>query len=130
VITGRRRQFIHAFGENGIVDAALAFLLDRALEKKLKATRVAMSAAAALTALRTVHVVDFIVGPTRKWGSRAVVPALVRSSRPWTSRSGSRPALPKRWPWLPADNPPIEGHDFRGLPNPNVKQGLRAIASA
>src|SRR6516165_5510751 len=55
---------------------ALAFLLDRALEKKLKATRVAMSAAAALTALRTVHVVDFIVGPTRKWGSRAVVPAL------------------------------------------------------
>jgi transposase len=38
--------------------AALAFLLDRAIEKKLKAARVPMSTAQALKALRTLHVID------------------------------------------------------------------------
>ena len=42
--------------------AALAFLLDRALEKKLKAAGVPMSSAQALEALRTIHVVDIRVG--------------------------------------------------------------------
>jgi len=48
--------------------AALAFLLDRALEKKLKAAGTAVSAAQALKALRTVHVVDIDVGRSRKRG--------------------------------------------------------------
>ncbi len=60
----RRKERVQAH----IFVAALAFLLDRALEKKLKAARVAMSAAEALKALRTVHVVDLLVGPTRKRG--------------------------------------------------------------
>ena len=38
--------------------AALAFLLARALEKKLKAAGVPMSSAQALEALGTMHVVD------------------------------------------------------------------------
>ena len=42
--------------------AALAFLLARALEKKLKAAGVPMSSAQALEALRTMHVVDIQVG--------------------------------------------------------------------
>jgi transposase len=42
--------------------AALAFLLARALEKKLKAAAVPMSSAQALEALRTMHVVDIRVG--------------------------------------------------------------------
>lgn len=68
--------------------AALAFLLDRALEKKLKAARVPMSAAEALTALRTVHVVDLTVGATLKRGvtggsarARQVLSALAISDR-------------------------------------------------
>ena len=48
--------------------AALAFLLDRALEKKLKAAGVPMSSAQALEALRTVHVVDIRVGPEIRRG--------------------------------------------------------------
>ncbi len=60
----RRKERVQAH----IFVAALAFLLDRALEKKLKAARVAMSVAEALKALRTVHVVDLLVGPTRKRG--------------------------------------------------------------
>lgn len=60
----RRKERVQAH----IFVATLAFLLDRALEKKLKAARVAMSAAEALKALRTVHVVDLLVGPTRKRG--------------------------------------------------------------
>lgn len=60
----RRKERVQAH----IFIAALAFLLDRALEKKLKAARVAMSAAEALKALRTVHVVDLVVGSTRKRG--------------------------------------------------------------
>lgn len=42
--------------------AALAFLLARTLEKKLKAAGVPMSSAQALEALRTMHVVDIRVG--------------------------------------------------------------------
>jgi transposase len=61
----RRKERVQAH----IFVAALAFLLDRALEKKLKAARVPMSAAEALKALRTVHVVDLEVGPTRKRGT-------------------------------------------------------------
>jgi len=51
--------------------AALAFLLDRALEKKLHAKGVDLSAPAALEALRTIHVVDVKVGQVRKRGVTA-----------------------------------------------------------
>ncbi|PYN12501.1 MAG: IS1634 family transposase [Candidatus Rokuibacteriota bacterium] len=76
--------------------AALAFLLDRALEKKLKAARVAMSAAEALKALRTIHVVELTVGATRKRGvtagstrARQVLAALAITDRePPTSAGG------------------------------------------
>jgi len=51
--------------------AALAFLLDRALEKKLKAARVPMSSAQALEALRTIHVVDIRVGAEIRRGVTA-----------------------------------------------------------
>lgn len=49
--------------------AALAFLLDRALEKKLKAGQVLLSAAQALRALRTIHIVDIDVAGTTKRGA-------------------------------------------------------------
>jgi len=42
--------------------AALAFLLHRAVEKRLKAARLDLSATEALQALRTVRVVDFTLG--------------------------------------------------------------------
>lgn len=48
--------------------AALALLLQRALEKKLKAAGVGLSAAAALKALRNVLVVDIKVGAGHKRG--------------------------------------------------------------
>ena len=51
--------------------AALAFLLDRALEKKLKAAGVPMSSAQALEALRTIHVVDIRVGAEIRRGVTA-----------------------------------------------------------
>ena len=51
--------------------AALAFLLDRALEKKLKAAGVPMSSAQALEALRTMHVVDIRVGAEIRRGVTA-----------------------------------------------------------
>jgi transposase len=51
--------------------AALAFLLDRALEKKLKAAHVQMSSPQALEALATVHVVDIKVDDSHKRGVTA-----------------------------------------------------------
>jgi transposase len=48
--------------------AALAFLLERALEKKLKAAGSNLSGEAALEALRTIHVVELEVGSERKQG--------------------------------------------------------------
>jgi len=51
--------------------AALAFLLARALEKKLKAAAVPMSSAQALEALRTMHVVDIRVGQEIRRGFTA-----------------------------------------------------------
>jgi hypothetical protein len=51
--------------------AALAFLLARALEKKLKAAGVPMSSAQALAALRTIHVVDIRVGAETRRGVTA-----------------------------------------------------------
>jgi transposase len=42
--------------------AALAFLLHRAIEKKLKAARLDLSATEALHLLRSVRVVDFTIG--------------------------------------------------------------------
>ena len=51
--------------------AALAFLLARALEKKLKAATVPMSSAQALEALRTMHVVDIRVGTEIRRGVTA-----------------------------------------------------------
>ncbi|HMK86226.1 MAG TPA: IS1634 family transposase [Steroidobacteraceae bacterium] len=51
--------------------AALAFLLERALENKLKAASVPMSAPHALEMLKTIHVVDISVGTTTKRGTTA-----------------------------------------------------------
>jgi len=51
--------------------ATLAFLLTRALEKKLKAAAVPMSSAQALEALRTMHVVDIRVGAEIRRGVTA-----------------------------------------------------------
>ena len=51
--------------------AALAFLVHRALEKKLKAARVALSANQALKAVRTIHVVDICVGNLHKRSTTA-----------------------------------------------------------
>lgn len=48
--------------------AVLAFLLKRALEKKLKAAGCHLSGEAALEALRTIHVVQMQVGPKRQQG--------------------------------------------------------------
>jgi transposase len=48
--------------------AALAFLLHRALEKKLKAVGSNLSGEAALEALRTIHVVEMEVGSQHKQG--------------------------------------------------------------
>ena len=48
--------------------AALAFLLQRALEKKLKASGLSLSAEKALEALKTIHVVDIKVGSEHKRG--------------------------------------------------------------
>jgi len=48
--------------------AVLAFLLKRALEKKLKMAGSTLSAEAALEALRTIHVVHMQVGSERKQG--------------------------------------------------------------
>jgi Transposase DDE domain len=84
----RRKERVQAH----IFIAALAFLLDRALEKKLKAARVAMSAAEALKALRTV----LVVGPTRKRGvtggsarARQVLAALDITEREPPRRPGN-----------------------------------------
>lgn len=46
--------------------AALAFLLNRAIEKKLKAAGVPLSTAQALKALRTVHIVELKVGDVQR----------------------------------------------------------------
>ena len=46
--------------------AALAFLLDRALEKKLRAAGSGLSSAAAWRALETVRVVELELGQPRK----------------------------------------------------------------
>jgi transposase len=48
--------------------AALAFLLERALEKKLKAAGSKLSGEAALEALRTIHVVEMEIGSKHKQG--------------------------------------------------------------
>jgi transposase len=48
--------------------AALAFLLDRALEKKLKVARVPLSSAQALKTLETIHVIDIGLDGRRKRG--------------------------------------------------------------
>jgi len=51
--------------------AALAFLLDRALEKKLKTASLAMSAPHAFERLKTLHVVDISIGDATKRGITA-----------------------------------------------------------
>lgn len=68
--------------------ATLAFLLDRGLEKKLKAAGVPMSSSQALEALRTMHVVDIRVGSEIRRGvttgnhqARQILAALQISDR-------------------------------------------------
>jgi hypothetical protein len=78
--------------------AALAFLLDRALEKKLKAAGVPMSSAQALEALRTMHVVDIRVGAEIRRGvtagnhqARQILAALAISDRePLQAKSSTK----------------------------------------
>src|SRR5271165_6266006 len=80
--------------------AALAFLLARALEKKLKAAGVPMSSAQALEALRTMHVVDIRVGAEIRRGvtagnhqARQILAALAISDRePLQAQSSSKMA--------------------------------------
>jgi transposase len=74
--------------EAHIFVAALAFLLQCALEKKLKAAGVSLSATQALEALRTMHVVDVEVGEQSRRGvtlgsgrARQVLAALDISDR-------------------------------------------------
>ena len=78
--------------------AALAFLLARTLEKKLKAAGVPMSSAQALEALRTMHVVDIRVGAEIRRGvttgnhqARQILAALGISDRePLQAQSSSK----------------------------------------
>ena len=78
--------------------AALAFLLDRALEKKLKAAGVPMSSAQALEALRTMHVVDIRVGAEIRRGvtasnhqARQILAALgIRDREPFQPQSSAK----------------------------------------
>lgn len=85
--------------EGHIFVAALAFLLDRALEKKLKAAQVKLSSAKALELLRTVHVVDIDLGHTHKRGvnsgsvhARQILNAVgVTHREPWPSNTKSQP---------------------------------------
>lgn len=65
--------------EAHIFVAALAFLLHRALEKKLKAAGLDLSATEALQALRTVRVVDFHLGDGR--AKRSVTRGAARAAR-------------------------------------------------
>ncbi|WP_370568352.1 IS1634 family transposase [Methylacidimicrobium sp. AP8] len=51
--------------------AALAFLLDRLLEKKLKAANLPFSSEQAWVALRTIHLVDFSFGSEKRRGVTA-----------------------------------------------------------
>jgi transposase len=59
--------------------AALAFLLHRAIEKKLKATGLDLSSTEALQLLRTVRVVDFVLGDGQT--KRAVTRGSSRAAR-------------------------------------------------
>jgi len=65
--------------EAHIFVAALAFLLHRALEKKLKAAGLDLSATEAFEALRTVRVVDFHLGDGRT--KRSVTRGTARAAR-------------------------------------------------
>ena len=59
--------------------AALAFLLHRALEKKLKAAGIELSATEALGALKTIRVVDIDLGNGET--KRCVTPGSERATR-------------------------------------------------
>ena len=63
--------------------AALAFLLHRAIEKKLKAAGLDLSSTEALRALRSVRVVDFTLGPGRH--QRSVTRGTDRAARVLTA---------------------------------------------
>lgn len=60
----RRKERVEAH----IFIATLAFLLDRALEKRLKTTKASISATTAMKALRTIHVVEIAIGEETKMG--------------------------------------------------------------
>lgn len=76
--------------------AALAFLLHRALEKKLKAAGLDLSATEALQTLRTVRVVDFLLGTGQP--KRSVTRGTARAARILTALGLTEldpPASPK-----------------------------------
>ena len=74
--------------------AALAFLLHRAIEKKLKTARLDLSATEALTALKSVRVVDIDLGDgtTKRSVTRGTqrAPAVLRALASPTSIRRSR----------------------------------------
>lgn len=72
--------------------AALSFLLERVLERKLKAARVDLSVREALRALNTLSVVEFDVGVQKKTG---VTPGSQRARQVLEVLGVSRAALPK-----------------------------------
>jgi hypothetical protein len=74
-----------------IYGAALAFLLHRAIEKKLKAARLDLSATEALTALKSVRVVDINLGDgTAKRSARPAQTAPPQCSVPSASQNSIR----------------------------------------
>jgi hypothetical protein len=78
--------------EAHIYVAALAFLLHRAIEKKLKAARLDLSATEALTALKSVRVVDIDLGTAP---SSAPSPAAPSAPLPCCERSASLISVPR-----------------------------------
>lgn len=72
--------------------AALSFLLERVLEKKLKSAGLNLSAGEALEALNTVSVVEFDIGVQKKIG---VTPGSQRARQVLGVLGVSRAALPK-----------------------------------
>ena len=78
--------------------AALAFLLDRLLEKKLKAAQLPFSSEQAWVALRTLHVVDVDIGGMRRRGvttgsqqARRILSALrLGSLEPWNPQKSAQ----------------------------------------
>ena len=89
--------------------AALAFLLHRTLEKKLKAAGLDVSATEALRVLRTVRLVEFTLSRGRDQALRhpRLHPCPPRSSPLWASPTSIRPPRPRGPRPSCSDNPVV-----------------------